>query len=89
MKINFEIEAIEHFDSPMAIFEDYAREQLESMTADEKDFLDCIDDFEPFDYVVFNYEKVVICDEITGDIIGVDSIDEFIKQTVEYIAENL
>ena len=89
MKINLEIRTIEHFDSPRKIFDDYAIEKLESMTADEKDFLDCIDDFEPFDYVVFNYEKVVICDEISGDIIGVDSIDEFINQTVEYIAENL
>lgn len=89
MKIDFVVNNMQHYDCPMKIFEDFAPEKLKNMTEDEKLFLDHIDDFEGVDYAVLNYERVVIFDCLNGDIYAVDSIDEFIKQTVEYIAENL
>lgn len=89
MICNFLIKNIMHYDNEMEIFENYADEKLESMTEDEKEFLDHIDDFESFDYVVINDEIVVVFDVICGDVISAEYIDEFVKITMEYIAENL
>ena len=57
--------------------------EITEMEKDFCDFLRCVDDWEPINYVVINSEIVIFCDSINGDVGGFCTISEFLEQMQE------
>ena len=52
-------------------------------------YLHCMNDFEPLSFMVLNGDLVLTYDNISGDVVGQDSIQDFINQCVDYAREEL
>ena len=67
---------------------DYAPEYIKSLDDDARDFLAGFEDYESFGYTVINDDTVVCSDSLSGDVYNITPLDEFIKQTADYLEEN-
>ncbi len=81
-----EFKTINIYRSPADLIRDYGSETF----SDEiMDYLDHVNDFEPLYFLVINGSDVVTVDEIGGDVISTDPLQDFIRQSVEYAKEEL
>ena len=64
-------------------------EYVNSIDSEIMDYLSHVNDFEPLAFMVVNDSLVVTYDNISGDVIGQDSITDFINQSVDYAREEL
>jgi len=88
MKINFNgtiyyyttaFEVIENWMDPAA---------FDALSDDEKEILEGVDDYEYFSYYVMDGSTVIIADgRDGGSIIGRQSLDEFVSDTMEYVRD--
>lgn len=66
-----EVKTLQHFSCAYdLLMEDCDVEIMEALNDDERDFLRHVDDFDPVAYYLINGDTVVVCDSITGDIMG-------------------
>lgn len=66
------------------LIESECPEYVNNVEPEVMDFLHGINDFEPLAFMVVNDSLVVTYDNISGDVIGQDSIKDFIDQSVDY-----
>lgn len=59
-------------------------EYVNSIDNEIMDYLSHVNDFEPLSFMVVNDSLVVTYDNISGDVIGQDSVTDFINQSVDY-----
>jgi len=59
-------------------------EYVNSIDNETMDYLSHVNDYEPLSFMVVNDSLVVTYDNISGDVIGQDSIVDFIGQSVDY-----
>lgn len=65
------IKTLQHFSCAYdLLMEDCDVEVMEGLTEDQRDFLRHVDDFEPVTYFLLNWDTVIICDSISGDVMG-------------------
>lgn len=85
------IRKINTFNSAWELIDKYDVIKETGFSADEDDicFLQHFDDFEAFNYVVFDDFKVVVIDAINGDVIGNEmTMGEFWKELIEMLNED-
>jgi len=70
------------------LISDFAPEFLAVLDPAAKHYLQGFDDYESFAYTVVNDEIVVCSDSINGDVFNTETLPEFLKNTIEYLAEN-
>ena len=77
-KAFFEIESsISHYRSVAAVLIGNAQDALDGWTDDERDALLHVDDCESYIYFVIDCKTVITTDAASGDIYGVDSLEDF------------
>ena len=82
------IRSISAFSSAWEVLEDYVSDRrLSDLTADEREALQHVDDFESYSYYVLNGHTVIVCDSITGDVIDSATINNFFVSTLRYVIE--
>ena len=60
----------------------------ESLTDDEREFLDHVDDFEPYEFSVL-HGVVTMKDSISGDILLVQPMEDFLRDTLAFLQEEV
>ena len=59
-----------------------------ALTEEQEDFLRCVDDYESFTFYVVNDDTVLVCDSISGAVIGsAVSLEEFKRNMIELASE--
>lgn len=71
------------------LIENECPEYVNSIDSEIMDYLSHVNDFEPLSFMVVNDSLVVTYDNISGDVIGQDSITDFINQSVDYAREEM
>ena len=71
------------------LIEEERPEYVDILDGDIMDYLHGVNDFEPLSFMVVNDSLVVTYDNISGDVIGQDSIVDFINQSIDYAREEL
>ena len=71
------------------LIEEECPEYVNNVEPDIMEFLHGVNDFEPLSFMVINGSTVVTYDNISGDVIGQDSIVDFINQSVDYAREGV
>lgn len=64
----------------------------ESLTDDERECLDHVDDFESYEYSVFNglYDDIVTMkDSVSGDVLLTQPMREFLRDTKAFLEEEV
>lgn len=87
-----EIAAITAYKRPSEVIEHYKPEVYEKFWQLDIDILDGAVEYEPWEWLVItlNPEDVrVICyDTVSGDVMNLDTLDDFVNESVEYIVED-
>ena len=84
------INNIMHYSSAWNVFdENTTRAQWEAIPEDVREALQHVDDFEPFAYILVNGDTVYTVDSFNGDVLQVETLEEFMQRTIEYITEDL
>ena len=83
------IKSIKAFSSAHEMFEYvYGEEYQSNLSADEKDFLRDLNDYENFGYFLLNDDIVMVTDFL-GDVSGTPMpIEDFLRETISYVKEN-
>lgn len=84
------IKSIMHFENVYELFEEIADyETMQELTAEETDFLQSLNDYEPLSFFLINDVVIIVCDSINGDKSGHPAkVEDFISETLDYIREN-
>ena len=78
------------YADPLALLTDYRAKAVRDLTEEERDVLRCCCDFESIVFYVDEKTKTVLTvDDITDDIIGTDSMDDFLSYSVRWAREEL
>ncbi len=83
------IKNISVYNSSYELIEYYNPDFIEKLSEDQKNFLLHFEDFESFGYVVFNNEIVIVYDDCNGDVINHQSMEDFEKETMNYILDEM
>lgn len=90
------VKNIQRFDSTFDVLENYGNGEKNStiknmnFNEDEILFLRHCDDWESFEYLVFNDKYIMVVDSCNGDAISpVITLKEFWQETMEYMENNI
>lgn len=72
-------------DNTLEIFRDYYPD-FDSLTEEQKDYINHITDFETIAYSVIDGKKIVLHDSLNGDVYVISSLKTFFSETIKYIA---
>ena len=65
------------------LFHDFCDKSItDKFTEDFKDYLLRLNDFDPLNFAVINYDTVITLDSVNGDVLGINKIDEFLQQAL-------
>ena len=79
---------ISSFCDVYAIFDEYcSKDELDAMSEDYKDFLKSVNDFDPIAFYVINRKIIVQTDSFNGEVLGVQTLAEFFKDSYKYYKE--
>ena len=79
------MKTIEKYTCVYDLFADYG--YTKDMTDGQKDFFQCVDDFESFAYYVIDRKKLVLVDDLNGDVLNTQSLESFYRESIEYYNE--
>lgn len=70
------------------IFEEYCtRDAIKALSEDLRCFLEHVNDFEGMGYYVINNCMVMTVDALTGDVLNVETLANFLHETYKYYQE--
>jgi len=78
---------VNHYTDLSEMFTDHMPEYLETLSADQKEYLSGMLDFEGYSFLVINGDTVVIM--IDDEITSIETLSECAELTTEYIKENI
>lgn len=84
-----DIKKIAIYTDVSELIETECPEYVNSIDSEIMDYLSHVNDYEPLSFMVINDNLVVTYDNISGDVIGQDSIVDFINQSVDYAREEI
>ena len=61
---------------------------LDQLTQEQRGLLEHVDDFEPYDYLLIDGACVVVRDMISGEVMQIGTLAEFLHNTLEFLKEN-
>lgn len=65
------------------LFHDFCDKSItDKFTEDFRRYLLHLNDFDPFNFAVINYDTVITLDSVNGDVLGINKIDEFLQQAL-------
>ena len=77
---------IQIFKNAAAVISELKPATFWDLSDEETSAITHVDDFEFFDYLVFDGSRLIVIDRPSGDVIQeFNTIDEFIAETLEYI----
>ena len=76
-----------YHDAYDLVYEHCDGEEWMTLSEDARMNLKHLTDWEYLDFIVINEEDVISTDRLTGDVIGTDTLKEFIRQCIEAAKE--
>ena len=65
------IKSIYNFETSYQLLsETFGVDVFDDLSEDERNFLECVDDFESVTFYVVNDDTVIVCDSMSGDVSG-------------------
>lgn len=81
------IKTIDRFDNPLELLECYVPDALNDLTEDEREELRCACDYESIELYVVNDNTVLTVDTVSDDVIGNDTMAEFLSYSIRWARE--
>lgn len=74
----------------ITIFKEYcSRDAIKAMTEEFREYLEHVNDFEGLGFYVINDCMVMTVDALTGDVFGVQTLADFLRDTYKYYQEEM
>ena len=77
------MKTIEKYTNVYDLFKDYGY----PMTDDQADYFSGVDDYESFAYYIIDRKKLVLVDDINGDVLNTESLESFYRNFIKYYNE--
>ena len=77
------MKTIEKYTDVCELFKDYGY----PMTDNQADYFSGVDDYESFAYYIIDRKKLVLVDDINGDVLNTESLESFYRESMEYYNE--
>lgn len=76
------------YDAVYTMLRDQEPMFCESLTDDEREYLDHVDDFEPYEFIVLR-GVVTMKDSISGDVLLTQPMSDFLRDTLAFLKEEV
>lgn len=83
------MKTIELYSTAYMLIDNDRPEFLDQLTQGQRETLEHVDDFESIDYLLIDGSAVVIRDMMSGDVLQIETLAEFLRHTLDYLKENI
>ena len=82
-----DIRTIYNYDSSFGLLlETFGPDVFDDLTPDEREYVQCIDEYEGLTYYVINDDTVLVCDSASGAVLGNPvALEEFKRDAFDYV----